>query len=193
MSEHLLERPRHLAEIKCLDEEAGVSDLPPAAAAHEAPELLVNRSSLPGRLLLEGAEGPEVSLSGDDLFHGGGAESADQLVLQVCDAHVEAESFQIGPREVGAEAGAFETALELALLGGVTKACQPHVEPLRPEPVQEPSDGLRTTDRHDGDALAVETPTSALSERFEGAAVADPLDEHHRTRILVHVRIFTAC
>ena len=193
MGKYVVERPRHLAEIKCLDEEAGVSDLPPAAAAHEAPELLLNRSSLPGRLLLEGAEGPEVSLSVDDLFHGGGTESADQLVLQVCDAHVETESFQIGASEVGAEAGPLEAALELALLGGVTEPRQAHVEPLRPEPVQEPCDGLRTPDWHNGNALGVKIPTTALSERFERAAVADALDEHDRTRILAHIRIFTAC
>lgn len=33
----------------------------------------------------------KLTLSSDDLFHGGGTESPDQLVLQVCDADVETE------------------------------------------------------------------------------------------------------
>jgi hypothetical protein len=90
---------------------------------------------LPRRLLLEGAKGSKVSLSFNDLFHGGRTESADQLVLQVCDAHVETESFHSGAREVGAETGPFETALELALLCGVAEARQAHVRPLRAEEI----------------------------------------------------------
>ena len=67
-------------------------------------------------LLLEGAERSKVALRVDDLLHGGGAERADQLVLQVCDAHVEAEPFHLGASEVGAEAGPLEPAPEVALL-----------------------------------------------------------------------------
>ena len=33
-----------------------------------------------------------------------------------------------------------------------------------------------------GDALGVEVPTTALGERFERELVADPFDEHDRTR-----------
>jgi hypothetical protein len=51
------------------------------------------------RLLLEGSERSTFTLSVDHLFHGGGSEGADQLVLQVCDAHVETECFQIGASE----------------------------------------------------------------------------------------------
>ena len=105
MSKYQFKRPRHLGEIKRVDEQTCVSDLPTAAAAHEAPKLRLNGPSLPRRLLLEGAEGSKVSLSVNDLFHGGGIESADQLVLQVCNAHVETESFHIGASEVGAESG----------------------------------------------------------------------------------------
>ena len=58
MSKYLVKRPRHLGELKRLDEQARVSDLPPAAAAHEAPKLLLVGPSLPRSLLLEGAERP---------------------------------------------------------------------------------------------------------------------------------------
>ena len=82
------------------------------AAAHEAPKLLLVGPSSPGSLLLEGAEGPKLTLRVNDLFHGGGTESADQLFLQVCVARVEAQPFHIEARKVGTEAGQLETAPE---------------------------------------------------------------------------------
>jgi len=163
MSKYTVQRPGHLAEIQRIDEQARVSDLPAAAAAHEAPKLLLIGPFLPRRLLLERAEGSKVTLSVDDLFHGGGTESADQLVLQVCDAHVETESLQIGASEVGAEARPLETALEVALLCGVTEARQPDVKPSWAEQLQEASDGLCTPHWHNGNALSVKIPTTALS------------------------------
>jgi hypothetical protein len=80
-----------LGEIKRSDEQTRVSDLPPGAAAKEAPKLILRGPPLPGSLLLEGPERAEVTLSVDDLFDSGGAESTDQFVLQVCLAHVETE------------------------------------------------------------------------------------------------------
>ena len=68
MSKYQVKRPGHFGEIKRLDEQARVSDLPAAAAAHEAPELLLRGPSSPRSLLLEGAEGSELSLSVNDLF-----------------------------------------------------------------------------------------------------------------------------
>jgi hypothetical protein len=194
MSQYEVERSRHLGEIKCLDEQTCVSDLPAAAAAHETPKLLLRASSLPRRLLLESAEGSKVSLVIDDLFHRGGTERADQLVLQVVDAHVETESFQAGASEAGTETGPLESALEVALLCGVTETRQPDVRPLRPVQIEEPSDGLRTTNGDDRNALGAKVPTAALGERFDGNLVADPFNEHDRMRIdaPVHLRIFTA-
>ncbi len=91
MSKNQVERPRHSSEIERIDEQTRVSDLAAAAAAHEAPELLLNRPSSPLRLFLESAEGSKVSLDVDDLFDGSDTESAYQLVLQIRDAHVETE------------------------------------------------------------------------------------------------------
>ena len=201
MSKYQVERPGHSGEIERIDEQPCISDLPAAAAAHEAPKLLLGGPSLPRRLLLQCAERSKVTLSVDDLFHGGGTQSADQLVLQICDAHVETQPFHLDASEVGAEAGSLETAPEVGLLSGVAKSRQGDVEPLRAEQIQEPSYGLRTPYRHNGNALSVKTPATALSERLEGALVADPFNEHDRTRVnacqvkslrLVHARIFTA-
>src|SRR2546428_11714933 len=100
MKRYQVERRRHLGETKRPDKQTRVQDLRPAAAAHEAPKLLLIGPSLPRRLLLERAERSKLSLSVNDPFHRGGTKSADQLVLQVCDAHVETESFHIGASEV---------------------------------------------------------------------------------------------
>jgi hypothetical protein len=180
VSEDTVQRPRHLGELQGVDEQTGVSDFAAAAAAHEAPKLLLIAPSFPRRLLLEGAERAKLALTLNDLFHGGGTESANQLVLQVCDAHVETESFHIGAGEVGAEAGSLETAPEVTLLGGVTETRQRDVKPLRAEELQETSDGLRATNRHDGDAFGGEIPIASLSQCFERTLVADPFDKHNR-------------
>lgn len=181
MSKYTIQRPRHSGEIQRVDEQPGVVDLPAAAGAHEAPKLRLNGQPLLRRLLLQGAERSKLTLSVDHLFHGGGAEGADQLVFQICDAHVETEGFHIDASEIGAEAGPLETAPEVALLAGVAETRQPDVQPLRAEPTQEPSYGLRTPDWHDGNALGLEIPTTALGERFERDLVADPFNKHDRT------------
>ena len=52
--EHAVERPRHSAEVQSVDEQAAVLDLPSAAGAQEAAELLLDCPSLLRRLMLEG-------------------------------------------------------------------------------------------------------------------------------------------
>jgi hypothetical protein len=194
MSEYRFEWPRHLSGIERLDEQTRVSDLSAAAAAHEAPKLILRGAALPRRLLLQGAEGSKLSLSVDDGFHRCGTESADQLVLEICVAPIETQPFHLRAGEVRAEAGPLETAPEVALLCGVVETRKSDVESLRAEPFQELSYGLRTPDRYHGNAVSVEIPASALSERFERALVADPFDEHDCTRVdvcgqmvLIHV------
>jgi hypothetical protein len=178
-----VQRPRHLGELEGLDEVSRVADLPAPAAAHEAPELLLQGPSSPRSLLLERAERAKVSVSLDDRFHRGGAESADQFLFEVCDARVETQSLQIGASQVGAEARSFETPSELAFLCGVIEAGKLEVEPVRAKPIQEASGGLGAPDRHDGDALRAEIPTTALSERFDRVPVAVSFDEHDGTRV----------
>ena len=183
MSKHQVERPGDSDEIERIDQQTRVSDLPAAAAAHEAPKLFLGGPSLPRRLLLECAERSKVTLSVDDLLHGGGTQSADQLVLQICDAHVETQPFHLDASEAGAEAGALETAPEVGLLSGVAESRQRDVEPLRAKPVQEPSDGLSAPDRHNGDTLSVKILATPRGQRFERALVTDPFDEHDGTRV----------
>ena len=119
----------------------------------------------------------------DDMFDCSGAERPDELVLEVCTAHVETELFHLDASEIEAEAGSLETALEVVLLSGVAEACQLEAVALGAEPIQEVSDCLGATDRHHGDAFSVEIPTSPLSERFDRDLVADSFDKYDRTRV----------
>jgi hypothetical protein len=183
MTEDEVKRPRYLAQIQRFDEQARVSNLPAAAATHEAVQLLVRCPPLPRRLLLEGPEGPKIALSIDDLLHYGGTESADQLVLQVFDADVETEPFHLDASEVGAEAGALEAAPEVALLPGVTKTRQSDAEPPRPEVIQEAPDGLGTPNWDDRNPLCVEIPTTALGKRLERYLVTASFNEDDRTQV----------
>jgi hypothetical protein len=178
--EHAVEWAGYPGEIESVDEQARVADLPAAAATHEAPKLILSGASLPCRLLLEGTERSEITLRLDHLLHGLRSQGADQLVLEVCDAHVEAESLHPDAGEVGAEARTLERTPKVTFLRRVAEAGEPNVGPLRAVRLEEVPDRLRTADRHDLDALVAEVATTPLGERFERCLVARPLDEHDR-------------
>jgi hypothetical protein len=132
-------------------------------------------------LLLQGAEGSEVSLRLDQLLDGRAAERADQLFLEVGAADEEPEPLQIGP-----EPGAFERAPELALLCRVAETCEPEVESAGPETIDESPDRLCAADRHDGYAFGNEVTAATHGERLERTLIARPFDEHDCAQ-LVHV------
>ena len=180
MGKHQVQRPRHLGQVERVDEQTRVADLSSPSAAHEAPKLLFGGPFPPRSLFLQGAERSKVPLDLDDLLHPRGAEGADQLVLQVLDAHVETECLHRGSGEVGAQSGSLQSSLEVALLACVAQTGEPDVEPFGAESAQEPSNRLRTADGHDGDTLCVEIPATARRERFERALVADSFDEDDR-------------
>lgn len=121
-------------------------------------------------------------MSLNHVFHGDGTQSADQLVLQVCRAYEEAQPLHVNASEPGAEAGPLETAAEVALLSGVTDTGQPDVQPPRAEQVQELSDCLRAPDWHNGNLLSMKVATPALSQCLQRGLVAQPLNQHDRTR-----------
>ena len=137
----------------------------------------VQGPALPGGLLLEGPEGAQVAVSLDHPLDGRRPERADQLVLEILDADVEAESLQVGTSEVGSEPGPLQAAPEVAFLGRVAEAGEPDPEPLRSEVIQEPSYRLRAADRDDRDALGVEVPPVPLGKDLDRDLVADPFDE----------------
>jgi hypothetical protein len=180
MSKYTIERPRHARELQRVDQQPRVPDLAAAVGADEAPKLRLAAPSSPGRLLLEGAERSKLTLSLDDLFHTGGTKAADQLVLQVGNAHIEPECLHLGATEVGAKAGPLQTAPEVALLAGVTQTRQPDVQAPRTEQLQEASEVAGTAHRHHGNARSGKIATTARSEGLERDLVAAPLNQHNR-------------
>ena len=137
-------------------------------------------SSSVRRLLLEDAERTELAIGIENLLHGGRAEGADQLVLEVGDTHEEPQCLHVDAGEVGAETCSLEPAAHAILFGRVVHAGQAEVAPLRPQLCQEAPDGRRPTRGHDGDALCRQIATAAPRQRFERELVADALDEHDR-------------
>jgi hypothetical protein len=172
-----LQRPGHPVEIQRPDEHRRGLDLSAPLRAEEAPQLRLGGSSAPLRLVLEDAERFELTLRVEDLLHDGGPEGSNQLILQVGDADVETESLHLGARQVGAEARALETTLEVALFSGVAQTRQSEAQPLRAESFQKGANVRRAADGHDGNASSVEMVTAAGGERFERELVANPLDE----------------
>jgi hypothetical protein len=182
MGKDSFERPGHLLELEHFDEQLRVADLPTATAAHEASQLFLSGAPAPLGLLLERAEGSEVTFSIDDFDYRGDAQRADQLILEIRDAHVETEAFHSIAVEVAAHAALLETAPELPFLRGVAQTRQLDIEPLRTEVLQGAPDSLRTAHRDDGDALGVQIPTAAPGQCLERSLVAPPLDEHNGTQ-----------
>ena len=115
-SQNQIEGPGDAREIEGFDQQAGVANLASSAAAHEPPELGLVAPALLCALLLQGAERPQLALGVDDSFHRLGTEGADELVLQVGHADVEAQPLQVGATEVRAEAGTLERSAEVILL-----------------------------------------------------------------------------
>jgi hypothetical protein len=187
VSKHAVERARYLGEIERLEKEPRVAEFPTVSAAHEPSQLRFDVLSPPRRLLLESAKGSEVALRLEESLDGGRAERAYQLVLQICNTNVKAQPFHVEAGEVGAEAGQLETAPEDFLLASVTETSQSRVRPAGAESGQELPYRLRTPDRHDRNALAVEIPTTARSEGLQRDLIADSFDEDNRTCV-AHVR-----
>ena len=91
-----------------------------------------------------------------------GAQRADEFILQVRIAHVEAERFHAIAVELRAEAGPLECAPKVALLARVAEPCESDVESARAEAVECARDRLCAADRHDGDAFCLEVAALSL-------------------------------
>src|SRR5215472_18065073 len=101
---------RQPAQIYRPGEQARVPELAPGAAAQEPPELCPGGLTAPLGLPLQAAERAEISLRVNERLHPGGADRADQLVLQILDADVKAQSLHVGPRLRRADTGAGQAA-----------------------------------------------------------------------------------
>ena len=86
--ERVGERARRTVDVdRGVGEQTGVAKLAPGAGADEAPQLRLGRLATPLDLLLERVEGAEVALTVEDGERPVDTDGADQLRLQVGDAH----------------------------------------------------------------------------------------------------------
>src|SRR5262249_37082494 len=155
--------------IERLDQRLREPDLP---VREEAPKLRLGRPCPMRGLLLVGAERTQPPVRGEDILHGRGTEGADELVLEIPLADVEAEPFQLGTAEVASEAGALESAPKRPFLSLVAEARQPDIGSARAVAIEEPADRLRAPDRHDRDTLGCEVPALTSAEGLQRHLVA---------------------
>ncbi len=151
-------------EIQLIDKQAGVPYLAAALAADEPPELGFDRSSPLRRLPLQHPERPQLRLRVDDVLDRLGAERTDQLVLEVCDADVEAERLPVSANEAGTEPGPFHTARDAPFLVGVAEYGELDGALLRTEALQVSTDVRRAAHRDDSDALPCEVASPSGRE-----------------------------
>lgn len=180
MSEGPVEWSRYPCRVQRVDQESRVANVPAIGATQEAVQLAVDPPPSPRRLLLEGPERAEVALRLEHRFDGGGADGANQLVLEVCNTHVEPQPFHVEAAEPRAEASPLQAAAEHVLLAHVTETGQPQVQPLGAKPSQEAAYRVCSADRHDQNTFVLEIATTARSEGLERDLVTDSFDEHDR-------------
>src|SRR5215216_5119433 len=145
MGKDAVEWPGHAVEVERLDQEPGVPGLAPSAAAHEPPKLLLGAAVAPRRHLLECPETMEIVVRREDLLDAWRPERANQLLLQIGDADVEAEPLHVRARELRAESGALERSPEDRFLAGVAKTAEPGAVRACAELLEKLSDAMRAS------------------------------------------------
>src|SRR5262249_48162629 len=160
MCEHPGERPRDPAEVERLDEQARVPDLP---VSQPTVQLRFDRLVAVLDLLLERLEPRKIALLLGDLQHDTGAVGADELVLEVDLADVEAEPLPVRARQPRPEACTLERARVAPLLARVAEAR--HL--CRTCSREKTAERLRAADRNDPHALGSEITSKTSGERLE--------------------------
>jgi hypothetical protein len=178
MGEDAVEWSRDMVEVERLDEEAGVPDLAPSAAAQEPMKLLLDGAVPPRRHLLERPKPVEIVVRPKDLLDPRRTERAYQLLLQIGDAHKEAEPLHVRTREPGAEAGALECPAEDRLLAGIAQTGEPRAIRACTEALEELPDAMDASEALDANPRGCKVDAAPLGERFDRDLVTLPLDDH---------------
>ena len=179
MGEDAVEWSRDMVEVERLDEEAGVPDLAPSAAAQEPVKLLLGGAIAPRRHLLERPKPVEIVVGPKDLLDPRRTERAYQLLFQIGDAHEEAEPLHVRARELGAETGALQCPSEDRLLAGIAKTREPRAIPACTEVLEELPDAMCASEAFDANARWREVDAAPLGKRFDRDLVTLPFDDHH--------------
>ena len=139
----------------------------------------IGRSSLVG-LVLEGPQLRQVALALDDALDLRCTEGADQLVLEVVHAHVEADLLHLRAGEIRSESGPLQAATNEPLLAGVAQPCQTETVLGCTQDPQVSRDVGGPTGRHDDDPLCRQGLPAPRGQGLDGRLVADALDQHDR-------------
>lgn len=186
IGENSVEWSRDAVEIERVDEDAGVADLAAPAAAHEPAQLFLDGTATPRRHLLEGPEAMEITVAAQDVFDGYRTERANQLILQIRDAHEEAEPFHCRAREIRAETGALERSPKDPLLACIVEAREPESISWSTELGQEASDAVRASKPNNLDAGRREVDLASPGQCFDRDLVARAFNNHKRAHLDVN-------
>src|SRR5215211_1007320 len=179
MGDDPVERPRDVVEVESVDEQTGVPDLSSTSAAQEPVELLFGRAIAPCRHLLERPKPMEIVVVPKDLLDPRRTERADQLLLQIGDAHEEAEPLHVRPPEPVAEAGALECPSEDRFLAGIAKAREARAVAACTELLEELPDAMCASEALDANARGCKVDAAPLGERLDCHLVTLPFDDQH--------------
>jgi hypothetical protein len=183
-TEYGVERARHVVQVQCKHQRAGVLRLAARAGADEAAQVLVRAASPLSRLRLQATERWKLALRIDNPLDAVDTEGPDQLVLKVRDADVKAEALQAGAVQVGAEAGALEGSPEVGLLALIAETAQHDLGSLAAQFEDEAADRVRASDGNDLDAGTREIQAAPPRQRLQRDFVALPFDDDDGARRL---------
>jgi hypothetical protein len=141
-----------MVEVERFDEEAGVPDLSSTSAAQEPVKLILDGTVTPRRHLLQRPKPVEIIVGPKNLLDARRTERAYQLLLQIGNAHEEAEPLHVRAREPGAEAGALQCPSENRLLASVAKTRETRAIPNRTEFLEELPDAMCASEALDANA-----------------------------------------
>lgn len=182
VAKHPIERSGYPAEIQRLHQQSAVSDLPAGASSHEAPELLIDSPTSPGRLRLKRAESAELSFGLEDLLYGVRSDGTDELGFEIRITNEEAKLLHTDAGQVRTESGTLEVAPSFDLFAGVTQSGQFHIEPARTQHTEEMTESCCAANRNNGHPLRIEIPADAPGQRFNSHLVAAAFHQYHRSR-----------
>lgn len=126
---------------------------------------------------MHAAERAEIALRVEEFLGQGNTNRADKLLLQILDAHMKAQTLQVGTRSGRANIGHGKASTDDSLLRGITQSSQSDACPLRPELHQVTGDPTGPADRKDRDAFRIEVTATADRQRLKRDLVADAFDE----------------
>lgn len=190
MPERAPQRQRNPVEIERVHEQASVPDLAHRAGPHEAAQLLVERSISLSGLCLEAAKRTQLTLRLEHRLDPRATHGTNQLILEISDAHEEAELFDRWTGQASTEPGPLQSVDDVTFLGVVVETGDPYVTVGRVEPGQHAREVGHPSGRHHDESISRQIPARSLGKGLHGRGIAGPLDQHHPAHVFIrHVEL----